>query len=715
MEVRLAKEAGFCFGVTRAVEIARNTAQEKNQVYSLGPLIHNPQVVEKLARAGIKETENMADIPAGSTVIVPAHGVGPEVMVKLDKLKVCVVDATCPFVRRAQNLAHYLGRRTQVVIVGDQKHPEVIGIIGYAGEQALIVEGPDQAELLDTFPEVAVLAQTTQPLSNFQSVIDVLRSKTDSVKVFNTICDATGMRQQAALELARQVGAMVVAGGKTSANTRRLAELSRESGAPTYHVETARDLKAEWFKNVEVAGLTAGASTPDWIIEEVQTRMKELGEVMVEDEKNENSNVNALETEEVKTAVPEDAVDVSGSPWETSAGTDETVQESDSTDESDAVSEEGMEGTVEVKSLSPGQIVKGVVVQVGADEVLVDVGSKSEGVVPFRELSAYEAASSQDVVSLGDEIEVTVVKVEDDEGRLILSKARADAEKAWVDLQAHLDDGSPVEGVVREVIKGGLLVDVGLRAFMPASLVEQGYVEDLNKYIGVNVKSRVIELNRARRKVILSRKSVLEEERALLKQSVLQSLEEGQTVRGIVRRLTNFGAFVDIGGVDGLLHISEMAWYRVNHPSDVLSAGDEIEVRILQLDKENEKISLSLKQVLPDPWKQVVGNYPVGSIVEAKVIRLAPFGAFVQLEPGVEGLVHISHLADHHVESTGEIVHEGEEISVKVLSVEPEEKRIRLSIREAKREAQKPKNTPPETKEENVTIGDVVGDIFENN
>lgn len=713
--MRLAKEAGFCFGVTRAVEIARNTAKEENQVYTLGPLIHNPQVVEKLTQSGIKDIENIADIPAGSTVIIPAHGVGPEVVAKLEKLKVHVVDATCTFVRRAQNLAHDLGRRTQVVIVGDQKHPEVRGIIGYAGEQALVVKGPEQAKLLDLLPEVAVLAQTTQPLSNFQSVIGVLQNKTGSVKVFNTICHATGMRQQAALELARQVGVMVVAGGITSANTRRLAELSRESGTPAYHVETARDLKAEWFKGIEVAGLTAGASTPDWIIEEVQTRMKELGEVVVEDGKNENSNVNAHEADEVKTAVSEEVINVSGKPEETPAGTAEAVQDPNLKEETEAVPEEGMEETVEVKSLSPGQIVKGVVVRVGTDEVLVDVGSKSEGVVPFRELSAYESSSPQDVVSLGDEIEVTVVKVEDDEGRLILSKARADAEKAWVDLQAHLDDGSPVEGVVREVIKGGLLVDVGLRAFMPASLVEQGYVEDLSKYVGEKVKSKVIELNRARRKVILSRKAVLEEERVLLKQSVLESLEEGQTVRGIVRRLTNFGAFVEIGGVDGLLHISEMAWYRVNHPSDVLKVGDEIEVKILQLDKDNEKISLSLKQVLPDPWKQVVENYPIGSIINAKVVRLAPFGAFVQLEPGVEGLVHISHLADHHVESTGEIVHEGEEISVKVLSVEPEEKRIRLSIREAKREAQKPKIAKPEIeiKDENVTIGDVVGDIFE--
>ncbi|MFA5385115.1 MAG: bifunctional 4-hydroxy-3-methylbut-2-enyl diphosphate reductase/30S ribosomal protein S1 [Eubacteriales bacterium] len=714
MEVRLAKEAGFCFGVTRAVEIARNTAKEENQVYTLGPLIHNPQVVEKLARSGIKDIENMADIPVGSTVIIPSHGVGPEVMAKLEELKVHVVDATCTFVRRAQNLAHDLGRRTQVVIVGDQKHPEVRGIIGYAGEQALIVEGPDQAKLLDLLPEVAVLAQTTQPLSNFQSVIDVLKSKTGSVEVFNTICNATGMRQQAALELSRQVGVMVVAGGITSANTRRLAELSRESGTPTYHVETARDLKAGWFKGMQVAGLTAGASTPNWIIEEVQTRMKELGEVMDVDEKNENSNVDALEADEVKAAVSEEIANASGEPEETPAGTDEAVQDSDSKEETETVSEEGMEESVEVKTLSPGQIVKGIVVQVDTDEVLVDVGSKSEGVVPFRELSAYEAASPQDIVSLGDEIEVTVVKVEDDEGRLILSKARADAEKAWVDLQAHLDDGSPVEGVVREVIKGGLLVDVGLRAFMPASLVDQGYVEDLNKYIGAKVNSRVIELNRSRRKVILSRKAVLEEERTIRKQSVLESLEEGQAVRGIVRRLTNFGAFVDIGGVDGLLHISEMAWYRVNHPSDVLNVGDEIEVKILQLDRDNEKISLSLKQALPDPWKQVVENYPVGSIVNAKVVRIAPFGAFVQLEPGVEGLVHISHLADHHVESTGEIVHEGEEINVKVLSVEPEEKRIRLSIREAKRETQKPRNIQPEIKDDNVTIGDVVGDIFEN-
>jgi len=725
VEVKLARGAGFCFGVTRAVELARAAVKEGNCAYTLGPLIHNPQVVEKLAGAGIKDIEEMGYVSPESTVIIPAHGVVPDVIARMKELKVQVVDATCPFVRKAQDLAGEMGAQgMQVVIVGDQEHPEVKGIMGCAGERAVVVEGQDQAKLLPSVPEAAVLAQTTQPLANFQAVVDVLQDKTDCLKVHNTICHATGLRQQATLELARIVEVMVVVGGLKSANTGRLAELSRSAGTPAYHVETAGELKAEWFSGVRVAGLTAGASTPDWIIEEVQRRMKELGEVMTMEEGKEEANGIGEEVGEDKNAVwgekavispaegkeLEDAGLASFEPEMTGDGVPGAEQEVP-----EAVFEEEMKEAVEVRSLSPGQIVKGIVVQIGIDEVLVDVGSKSEGVIPSRELSAYETASPQDVVAMGDEIEVAVVKVEDDEGRLILSKARADAEKAWESLQRYMENGDPVEGVVREVIKGGLLIDVGLRAFMPASLVERGYVDDLNKYVGAPLMAKVIELNRARRKVILSRKALLEEERVRQRKEILDGLVEGQVVQGVVRRLTNFGAFVDIGGVDGLLHISEMAWYRVNHPSDVLSMGDEIEVKILQLDRESEKISLSLKQALPDPWDMVFENYPVGDTVQAKVVRLAPFGAFVQLEPGVEGLVHISHLAEHHVASADEVVREGEEVEVKVLSVEPGEKRIRLSIREAKRETRRPENLQPGPKENNgnVTIGEMVGDIFE--
>lgn len=723
----MATSAGFCFGVTRAVELAKHIVKEKELVFTLGPLIHNPQVVEKLAGAGIRSIEEIERIPPGSTVIVSAHGVGREVINRLRELKADIADASCPFVRKAQDLAYSLGTKgVWVVIVGDKEHPEVKGIVSCAGKQAVVVKGPAEAGELPFLAKAAVLAQTTQPLANFQAVVDILRKKTGCLEVYDTICHATDLRQRATLKLAREVGVMVVVGGANSANSGRLAELSRKTGTPTYHVETAGELKEEWFSGISTAGLAAGASTPDWIIEEVQRRMKELGEGMGMGERKEETADMGKEIGGEMAVISKDKTGEINSPPSDEKTREEIIQSSlpetlrddvsDAEPEApEAGAEEEMKDAVEIRSLIPGQIVTGIVVQVGMDEVLVDVGSKSEGVIPLRELSAYGVTSPQDVVKLGDEIEVSIVKVEDDEGRLILSKARADAAKAWEDLQRYMDGGIPVEGVVREVIKGGLLVDVGLRAFMPASLVERGYVEDLNKYVGMSVKAKVIELNKTRRKVILSRKVVLEEEKIRHRQEVLDDLAEGQILKGIVRRLTNFGAFIDIGGVDGLLHISEMAWYRVNHPSDVLNVGEEIEVKVLQLDREKEKISLSLKQVLPDPWNNVVENYPVGSIVQAKVVRLAPFGAFVQLEPGVEGLVHISHLAEHHVASTEEVVREGEEIEVKVLSVEPTEKRIRLSVREAQNETRRHKSQQVAPKEDNgnVTIGEVVGDIFE--
>lgn len=382
------------------------------------------------------------------------------------------------------------------------------------------------------------------------------------------------------------------------------------------------------------------------------------------------------------------------------------------------VKEADMGDAVDIKTVRPGEIVTGVVVQINMDEVLVDIGAKSEGVISIRELSCCDVTSPHDIVQVGDKIDVYVLKPEDKEGRLILSKEKADAEKSWGVLEQHLESGEPVSGVVREVVKGGILVDVGVRAFLPASLVDRVYVEDLSKFLGQEINAKVIELNRARKKVILSRKSLLEEEYARNRDEMFNSLQEGRVVSGVVRRLTNFGAFVDIGGVDGLLHISEMAWYRINHPSEIVKVGDEIEVMILRIDRDNEKISLGLKQVLSNPWDNVTGKYPVGSIVAAKVVRLAPFGAFVQLEPGVEGLVHISHLAERHIEKTDEVVREGEEVNVKVLSVDPEEKRIRLSIREVQksRETRPPREAKKADEPDeggNLTIGELVGNIFE--
>ncbi|SFF94801.1 4-hydroxy-3-methylbut-2-enyl diphosphate reductase [Desulfotomaculum arcticum] len=692
MDLRIASTAGFCFGVKRAVEIARKTRHNRDgPVYTLGPLIHNDRVTGELAREGITIVNELSEIKVPGTVIIRSHGVAPEIITEAERKGLVVVDATCPFVRKVQQTARELAEKNiPVIIVGDPEHPEVKGIVGWTGKQGVVVRDAGQAAKLDKYDEVGVVAQTTQRQDNLEAVVNVLKGTGCRVQVFNTICLATSERQKEALELSKSVDLMLVIGGRNSANTAKLTQICNSAQVPVYQVESAGEVKFAWLKDIEKIGITAGASTPGWIIEEVCCRMMDFEEM--------KSNEETVTEEQVE---------------ENSAGAEQQEEQ------------HNMEDAMEVKNLRHGEIVKGVVVQVNQDEVLVDVGAKSEGVIPIRELSCYNVESPTDVVNVGDEIDVYVLKSEDNEGKVVLSKEKADAEKAWSNLEAQMEQGDVIKGVVREVVKGGLLVDLGVRAFLPASLVEMGYVEDLSKYLNTEIDARIIELNRPRRKVILSRKAVLEEEYARKREELLENLTEDQVVKGVVRRLTNFGAFVDIGGVDGLLHISEMAWYRINHPSEVVQVGDELEVMVLRVDRESEKISLGLKQVLPNPWDNVEQNYPEGAIVNAKVVRLAPFGAFVQLEPGVEGLVHISHLADRHVETPDEVVHEGEEIKVKVLSVDKDEKRIRLSIREVDREKSKskPREQAPKKQQESpapvvsdggtVTIGEMVGDIFD--
>lgn len=697
MNVKVAARAGFCFGVKRAVDIARECLKSRDKpVFTLGPIIHNRQVTDLLTREGITVVNDLDALSGPGTLIIRSHGVAPDVVQRAREKGLKIVDATCPFVRKVQKTVHNLVRENMpVVVVGDPEHPEVRGIVGWSDNKAAVIRDPDQARAMKFLPRVGVVAQTTQRLENFNAVVEVLQESGSRVQVFNTICLATAERQKETLELAGQVDAMLVLGGKNSANTSKLVQICRGSGIPVYWIETAEELDPVWIKGLSAVGITAGASTPGWIIEEVHCRMNEF---------NENSEKDM--TEEMVEQQPEG--EEQAEPVVETAPEEEMQQE--------------MDESMEVRTLKHGETVRGIVVQVNQDEVLVDVGAKTEGVIPLRELTCYTVNDPQSVVKVGDEIDVFVLKSEDNEGKLILSKERADAEKSWANLEEQKESGEPVTGIVREVVKGGLLVDVGVRAFLPASLVEMGYVEDLSKYLNLEIEARVIELNRGKRKVILSRKAVLEEEYSRNREELLANLEEDQVVKGVVRRLTNFGAFVDIGGVDGLMHISEMAWYRINHPSDVVQVGDELEVMVLRVDRENEKVSLGLKQVLANPWDEVEIKYPVGSVIRAKVVRLAPFGAFVQLEPGVEGLIHISHLADRHVATPDEVVQEGEEIDVKVLSVEPDDKRIRLSIREVNREARKPQpreNTPKQSESPaasdggTVTIGEMVGDIFD--
>jgi 4-hydroxy-3-methylbut-2-enyl diphosphate reductase len=702
MEIILAEHAGFCSGVKRAVQIALQKDDFGDNKYTLGPLIHNRHVVKELEDKGIKPIEYL-DAVKDETVIIRSHGASPEVFQKADDLNIKVIDATCPFVKKAQKTVSELSEEdNDIVIVGDHGHPEVEALVGWSKNKAYVANNYEEVQKFDLKPKVAVVAQTTQPKDNFNKVVKALKEKGLDVNIYNTICNATCQRQNSAYSLACKVDVMIVVGGYHSANTSKLAKICSQE-CLTYHIEHSGELQKEWFKGADKVGVTAGASTPDRIIEEVVEKMVEINEEMEKKE--------------------EQAKEVEQPVEETSA--DEAEEKETSMDQN------SVEGQLEknLESFKKGDIITGQVVQINDDEVMVDVGGKSEGIIPVSELSVSKVEDPSTLVKPGDKIEVQVIKVENDEGHPILSKRRVEREKSWEKLEQAFDNEEIIEGKVLEVVKGGILVDVGLRGFVPASLVDTGYVENLENFVGETVTLKVIELDRNKNKIVLSRKVVLEEEIAKKREETWDNLEEGQVKKGTVQRLTGFGAFVDIGGVDGLLHVSEISWGRVDHPRDVLAEGQEVEVKVLSIDKEKERVSLGLKQLTESPWERAARTYPVGDIVSGKVLRTTPFGAFVEVEPGVEGLVHISQLAEEHIVKTEDVVNVGDEIKVKVLSVDTEAQRMSLSLKEAvaKPKVEEKKEVKKEKKkdfikedeieedslsESGVKLGDIYGDLL---
>lgn len=672
MQIIVAPNSGFCFGVNRAIKKGEEIiSKDPNPIATLGPLIHNPQEIARLENKGIIPREGINDIKERK-VLIRTHGVSPDIYEQLNTRQLELVDCTCPYVKKVQKIANeYAKQDYTILIMGNKEHPEVKGILGWALNKGFAFKDLDELTQLK-FPDdkkICLVAQTTENTEKFENITTFLKSKYPDLIVFNTICSATLERQKAAWELAKNVDLMLVVGGLNSANTQKLADLCRKTGVLTKHIEKAIDIKKAWFNGINVVGVTAGASTPDWIIEEVVRTMEEM-----------KNNVEEQETQ---------------------------LQDQ---------LEQDMTNYGEVK---PGEILTGKVVQINNDEVLVDVGGKSEGIIPANELSYRKVEDPNDFVKVGDDVKVLVLKVENAEGNMILSKRRADQEEALVKLEKAFEENSVIEAEVIEVVKGGVLVDVGVRGFVPASLLERGYVENLEQFIGQKLQFKVIEFNSQERKAVLSRKAVLDEEYEKNKAKLWNEIQEGQTRKGIVQRITDFGAFVDLGGVDGLLHVSEMGWGRVSHPRDVVTEGDEIEVFVLAVDKERERISLGLKQLTPSPWENAPTKYSPGSSVTGKVVRIAPFGVFVEVEPGIDGLVHISQLSWERVEKPEDVVSVGQEIEAKVLDVDAEKKRMSLSIKEVtSRPVKEKKDSPNEsystehTEPSGVTIGDVVGDIF---
>jgi len=516
---------------------------------------------------------------------------------------------------------------------------------------------------------VAVISQTTQRPERVAAVVDTLRGRGAEVRVEPTLCHVTSERQRETRELASKIDVLLVVGGRESANTQKLAEVGREMGRRVHHIEAAHEVEPSWFGKDDRVGIAAGTSTPDWITEEVVVRMKDI-----------EPDITAKQ-EEGEAQAPE-------------AGQPETPAAS-----GDA---------------GPGARVTGTVVKVGESDALVDIGAKSEAVLPLSEMSRRRVAGPTEAVKLGETIEAVVIRI-DDEGRPVLSRKRVEEEDAWSALEAAHASNATIDAPVTAQVKGGLVADVGTRGFIPASQVGLEFIQDLAPYVGKTLQVKVVEIDRGERRVILSEKKVLEQERGQAKTGLLDGVREGETRTGEVRRVTDYGAFVDIGGVDGLVHVSEMSWKRVADPREVVKEGDKVEVRVLKVDHERGRISLGMKQVKGDPWATVAEQFPVGTVTKGRAVSVADFGVFVELAEGIEGLVHVSQLSDKRIGKPSEVVRVGDELRVKVLKVSPAERRISLSAREGeeemdRREIKKFLKDANETAA--VTIGDLVGDVF---
>ncbi|HCC33127.1 MAG TPA: bifunctional 4-hydroxy-3-methylbut-2-enyl diphosphate reductase/30S ribosomal protein S1 [Clostridiales bacterium] len=685
MKVVIAQDIGFCLGVRQAVETVERTLNEGPwPVQVLGSLIHNHQVIRSLETRGVRMIREPGEAESG-TLVLPSHGSPPDTGSGMGRLGVKVIDATCPLVARAQAAARRLDEAGyQVVLVGDRGHAEVVAIAAWTGGRAVVVRDESEVPQVPGTGPVGIVAQTTQRSEVVEGVARRLGEAGREVKVEDTLCPITRRRQQEAGELAKKVDLVLVVGGRDSANTRRLVEVVRETGVPAHAIETASDLDPRWLDGVDRVGVTAGASTPDWAIEEVLGRMRQIEE--------------AAENQAGKEAGELQA----------------TSGEREQSDQPPAAEHEPS-GSEAVPMFDRGQFVQGRVMAIDGTDVLIDVGGKSEGVITSSELAGRPIADPSSIVNVGDLIAVVVLGTDEKDGTLHLSKRLADVELAWQRLESAFQQGGIIEAPVTAQVKGGLVTDVGVRGFIPSSQVALSFVRDLKPYVGRTLQLKLLELDRAERRVILSARAVLEEEQARRDAEVWGKLREGEIVPGTVKRLTDFGAFVDIGGVDGLLHVSELSWQRVVHPRDVVQEGQEVKCKILRLDPERKRISLGLKQLEGDPWQDVEQRYPVGSIVEGSVVSLASFGAFVQLEQGVEGLVHLSELSDRRVERADQVVAMGDRLRVKVLKVNRAQKRLSLSRKEADQEIERAalrKYMAQQKQTERVTLGEVFGDLF---
>ena len=721
-EIRVAESAGFCFGVKRSVEMAEKLLEEKGSCLSYGELIHNEDVVSELKRRGLRIAASPEDVRQGESVIIRAHGV-PEATVRaLEAAGAELYDATCPKVKHIHKIVQAAAAEgSAVLVIGMKNHPEVEAICGWCGE-CYTVENPQETEaFLDEYPDfsskpLCVVVQTTQTLGNFNNCIKIIKKRCTNVKIFDTICLATSTRQNEATELASACNAMVVIGGRHSANSVHLAEICREHCRNVQFVERAEELDLKNLADSSIIGITAGASTPSWIIKEVRNKMDELKveESTVFEKAAEAAEETAEAVKETVTAAAEEAAEAAGEVAEAAEGAVEAVAEAagEVAEEAAAAVEETVEKAAEeiseaaaavaeepapkkpesdsfdamleetLKPIYNGDKVKGVVTGISSTEVTLDLGTKYTGFIPTTEFTD-GGAKLEEAVKLGDEISAMVVRVNDVEGTAMLSKKRLDNIRFWDDLEAAAEEGGVVEGTVTEQNKGGVVVNVkGARVFVPASQTDLPREADLAELLKKTVHLKITEVNKARKRIVGSIRRAASAERHAKAAELWENIEVGKKYHSVVKSLTSYGAFCElVPGIDGMVHVSELSWGRLRNPAEVVKVGDELDVYVIGFDKEKRRISLGYKDPEADPWKIFRSQYNVGDVASVKVVKLMQFGAFCEVVPGVDGLVHISQLADHRVAKVEDAVKVGDVVDAKIIAIDDDKQKISLSIR----------------------------------
>ncbi len=622
MDINIAKSAGFCFGVRRAVDRVYEEAANKD-VYTYGPIIHNEEVVADLEKHGVRviHDENEFSSIGHGTIVIRSHGVSKRIYQEIEEAGFDLVDATCPFVRKIHKIVEKeSGEGRTVVIIGNNHHPEVEGIMGWCSTPPIVVENREQAENIELpeESEISIVSQTTFNLNKFHNLVEIISKKGYHIDVFNTICNATEERQTEARKLASESDAMIVIGGKSSSNTQKLFEISKKECSNTFYIQTVHDLNREDFRNIEKLGITAGASTPNNIIKEVHESMAEMS-------------------------------------------FDQMLEES-------------------FKTIRNGEVVTGTIIDVKEDEIILNIGYKADGIISRQEYSNDQNLDLTTVANVGDEMEAKVLKVNDGEGQVLLTYKRLKAEKGNKKLEEAFNNKEVLKATVAKVLDGGLSVVVEeTRVFIPASLVSDTYEKNLKKYDGQEIEFVITEFNPRKRRIIGDRKQLLVAEKKAKQEALFARIEAGMTVEGTVKNVTDFGAFIDLGGADGLLHISEMSWGRVENPKKVFTVGETLNVLIKDI--QGEKIALSLKFPESNPWLNAEEKYAVGNVVEGKVARMTDFGAFVELEPGVDALLHVSQIAKEHIEKPADVLKVGQEITAKVVDFKKEDRKISLSVK----------------------------------